>query len=598
MSDGAEVRPRAAEGGERPADPVDTRPARPTDPVETRRARGAEGDGRSDEAGETRQPLAAEGDGERLPDPVEPRPARGGAGDGRPDDPDGSRRRWFGSLAGVLAAAVALGVGELVAALVRPEASPVSAVGAGVIRLTPEPVKNFAISAFGTSDKFALLVGVLVLVCAVAVVLGVLAVRRLAVGLAGIGVFGAVGVVAEAAQPGSGLADILPPVLGAAAGAGTLAILRARIRPPLPDDPRYAPDGRDRRWFLGLSVGAAVVAAGTGTLGRTWQRERFAAARSRSAVRIPRPASPAEALPAGVDLKVPGLSPWRTGNDAFYRIDTALTVPQVPADGWRLRIHGKVDRPITLSYRELLARPLIERDITLACVSNPVGGGLVGNARWIGAPLRSLLREAGVHPDADQIVSRSADGMTIGTPTEVVMDGRDAMLAVAMNGAPLPIKHGFPARMLVPGLYGYVSACKWIVDLELTTFAAYDAYWVPRGYAARAPIKTESRIDTPRQSATLPAGEVRVAGVAWAQHRGISAVEVRVDDGHWREARLSAAASTDTWRQWVYTWHASPGHHTLSVRATDRTGATQTAHEAGGAPDGATGWHRVDVTVH
>jgi DMSO/TMAO reductase YedYZ molybdopterin-dependent catalytic subunit len=327
------------------------------------------------------------------------------------------------------------------------------------------------------------------------------------------------------------------------------------------------------------------------------QRVRFAAERSRSAVRLPAAAS--RAVPnAGAQLDVAGLPPWLTPAGDFYRVDTALTVPQVAADTWKLRVHGKVDHPVTITYDQLLKRSLIERDITLTCVSNEVGGPYIGNARWLGAGLAALLREAGIHSDADQLVSRSADGMTIGTPTSAVLDGRDAMLAVGMNGQPLPVEHGFPVRMVVPGLYGYVSACKWIVDLEATTFGAYDAYWVSRGWAQQGPIKTESRIDTPRDGASKPAGTVQVAGVAWAQHRGIRKVEVQVDGGAWHAARLAAAPTTDTWRQWVWSWPATKGDHTIRVRATDTAGTTQTADEAPPLPDGATGYHTISVKVH
>ncbi|MEU6950842.1 molybdopterin-dependent oxidoreductase, partial [Streptomyces sp. NPDC046316] len=324
---------------------------------------------------------------------------------------------------------------------------------------------------------------------------------------------------------------------------------------------------------------------------------------SRAALRLPRPASPAPAVPAGAQLDVPGIGPFTTPNRDFFRVDTALVVPGVDADGWRLRIHGTgVRRELSLTLPELMSRTVVERDITLACVSNEVGGDLVGNARWLGVRLADLLREAGVRPPseggpADQLVARSVDGMTIGTPVEDVMDGRDALLAFGMNGEPLPLDHGFPVRMIVPGLYGYVSACKWIESIELTTFDAYDAYWVPRGWAARAPVKTQSRIDTPRALARPRAGTVMIAGVAWAPHRGIARVEVRVDDGPWEVARLGAEDSQDTWRQWVYPWRAAPGRHTLTVRATDGTGATQPEARTDTMPDGATGRHSVVVTV-
>ncbi|HEY3502502.1 MAG TPA: molybdopterin-dependent oxidoreductase [Actinocatenispora sp.] len=503
----------------------------------------------------------------------------------------GSGRRVTAAVAGLLAGAVALGVAELAAAFVRPEAAPVVAVGSGVIRMTPNAVKDFAISTFGAYDKTALVVGIYVLLVPIAAVLGLLAARRRWVGVAGFAVFGALGVAGALTQADAGVLDPVPSLLGAAAGLGTLTLL---LRVP---DPAVTPTGYERRRFLWLAGGSVAAAAVAGYGGRMLQHDRFAAARSRAAVRIPRPASPAPAVPAGTDLAVPGLGPWRTESAAFYRVDTALTLPQVSAGDWQLCIHGRVDRSITLSYEQLLARPLIERDITLCCVSNPVGGPYIGNARWIGVRLADLLREAGVQDGADQIVSRSADGMTIGTPTSVALDGRDAMLAVAMNDAPLPIRHGFPVRMLVPGLYGYVSACKWLVDIELTTFGDYDAYWVPRGWSAKGPIKTESRIDTPRGGAKLGAGRIPVAGVAWAQHKGITRVEVRVDDGDWQPARLAAVPSADTWRQWVYEWDATPGDHTLRVRATDRTGYTQTGDEADVLPNGATGWHQVSVTI-
>lgn len=360
----------------------------------------------------------------------------------------------------------------------------------------------------------------------------------------------------------------------------------------------------DRRGFgrlvaatLALSAGAGVAGrrlGAFGSAGATASRERFV---------LPRPAVPAPPVPAGADLRLPGLSPFLTPNRDFYRVDTALVVPRVDADTWRLRIHGEgVTRPVTLDLRELLARPLVEHDTTLTCVSNEVGGPYAGNARWLGVRLADLLREAGVRPPsqggpADQLVARSVDGMTIGTPVEAVMDGREALLAVGMNGEPLPFAHGFPVRMIVPGLYGYVSACKWLRELRLTTFDAYDAYWVRRSWAARAPVKTQSRIDTPRASTGLAAGRVAVAGVAWAQHRGISGVEIRVDGGPWQEARLAATDGDDTWRQWMWPWEATPGRHTLEVRATDRTGAVQTGERRGTVPDGATGWHAVVVRV-
>ncbi|MYV58150.1 molybdopterin-dependent oxidoreductase, partial [Streptomyces sp. SID3212] len=349
------------------------------------------------------------------------------------------------------------------------------------------------------------------------------------------------------------------------------------------------------------AVAASAVAGGVGRHLNTTELAKAAA--TREDIVLPPPASPARPVPAGADLRIPGLSSFTTPNKDFYRVDTALVVPRVDASAWRLRIHGAgVTRPLTVGFDDLLRRELIERDITLTCVSNEVGGPYVGNARWIGVRLADLLREAGVRPPsdggpADQLVARSVDGMTIGSPVETVMDGRDAMLALGMNGEPLPFAHGFPVRMLVPGLYGYVSACKWIQDLELTTFDAYDAYWVKRTWSREAPIKTQSRIDTPRPFASPKAGRVPVAGVAWAQHRGIARVEVRVDGGAWQTARLAEESGRDTWRQWMWEWPATAGSHTLEVRATDRDGYTQTDRRAGTVPNGATGRHSVVVAV-
>jgi len=482
-----------------------------------------------------------------------------------------------------VAAAVALGVAELFSVFAGPRSAPLVAVGGVVVDSVPGPVKNFAVATFGTHDKTALLVGTTVLLIAFAAVIGALAVRWPPAGLAGIGVFGVVGMAAALTRPDAGPLAILPALFGAAAGAVTLRML---LRPREQVDARRA--------FLlegaGLFGGAVLV----GLLGHGWSDSRDVSG-ARNKVALPAPASPAPSLPA--DPEVPGLSPFVTSNARFYRIDTALSIPQVDPDTWRLKISGRVRKPMTIGFAQLLARPMVERYITLACVSNDVGGDLISNARWLGTPVRALLEEAGPLPGADQVVGRSADGFTVGTPTEVLMDGRDALLAVGMNGEPLPIEHGFPVRMVVPGLYGYVSATKWLVELELTSFHDYSAYWVPRGWAAQAPIKTESRIDTPRDGSKPKAGTVTVAGVAWAQHRGISKVEVQVDGGPWQAAALGPVPSVDTWRQWTYSWTASPGQHRLTVRATDNAGSVQVQQEAPPPPDGATGWHSVGVTV-
>ncbi|WP_408907305.1 sulfite oxidase [Streptomyces cavernicola] len=518
------------------------------------------------------------------------------------------KRLSLGALCGLLAGYAAIAVAELVSAAVRPESGPVIAVGGAAIDRTPTPVKDWAIRQFGESDKLVLQLGILVVLCGLALFLGVLASRWRRVGSLGILAFGAVGALAATSRPDStSVADALPSTVGAVVGALLLYWLTGRLGPaaaPATAGEEADRPGFDRRAFVIAATAAAAASTGAGLAGRALNRSQAgSAAASRKSVLLPAPSSKAAPTPPGAALRIKGISPYLTPNDDFYRVDTALVVPKVDATTWKLRIHGKgVTRERTLTFDDLLKMPLVERTITLNCVSNEVGGPYIGNARWIGVPLARLLRQYGVRPPseggpADQLVARSVDGMTIGTPVEDIMDGRDAMLAVGMNGDPLPFVHGFPVRMLVPGLYGYVSACKWIQDIELTTFDAYDTYWVKRDWAQRAPVKTQSRIDTPKPFARPAAGTVMIAGVAWAQRRGITKVEVRVDDGPWKEARLAAEDTRDTWRQWSYEWTAAKGSHTLTVRATDGTGETQTEKRTRTIPDGASGWHSVVVTV-
>ncbi|MFF4647213.1 molybdopterin-dependent oxidoreductase [Streptomyces sp. NPDC001389] len=511
-----------------------------------------------------------------------------------------------GAVAGLLAAFAALAVAELAAGLVRPASGPVTVVGGAVVDGTPAAVKDFAIRAFGEDDKTVLRLGILLALGGFAVVLGILSLRYRRAGAAGVVLFGLVGAVAALSRPDSGgAADALPSLAGALVGAAVLFVLAGRAAPAgCPPGDGAAGGGWSRRGFLAAAAVSAAAATAAGAAGRSLagRRGRGAVA-SRDALVLPAPASPAPPVPAAAQLKVPGISPFTTAGRDFYRVDTALAVPMVDAGTWRLGIRGEgVTRPRDYTLAQLLARPLIERDITLTCVSNEVGGPYVGTARWLGVPLSALLAECGVRPPsrggpADQLVARSVDGMTLGSPVEDVMDGRDAMLAVGMNGEPLPFDHGFPVRMLVPGLYGYVSACKWITGLELTTFDGYDPYWVTRKWARRAPVKTQARIDTPKPFARPASGTVMIAGVAWAQHRGITRVEVSVDDGPWRDADLAARGPVDAWRQWSYRWQAAPGGHTITVRATDGTGAVQTERRARTVPDGASGRHSVFVTV-
>jgi len=535
-----------------------------------------------------------------------------------------------GALAGLLSAAVALGVAELVAGITGPLSSPVIAVGGVAINLTPVPLKDFAIAHFGSNDKNVLLAGIVVQLAVFAAVIGMLAIRWLWVGLAGLALFGALGVAAVASRSSAGLSNVAPTLIGVAVAAVAMVVLvrAARLEPrraaavtaagsadggadlaapdlPVPrpgmrasrlEDRDQAVQAPGRRQFLALGAGAAVLAAASGWAGEQLLR-RFNVTALRAAVRLPRPAVAAPAVPAGTSLDVSGITPFFSSNNSFYRVDIDLVVPQVSPQDWTLQITGMVDHPIELTFDDLLRLPLIEHDMTLVCVSDAVGGPYAGNARWLGASLPALLRKAGIQRGADQVLSTGTDGMTISTAVGTILDGRQALIAVGMNGQPLPTEHGFPARMLVPGLYGYVSATKWVTRLEVTTFARQQAYWTQRGYAQQAPIRTESRIDVPRPLAQIAPGRVAVGGVAWAPHRGISRVQVNVDNGPWQTAKLGAADGTDTWRQWVWVWDAAPGLHTLQVRATDGTGAVQTKSEAGVFPGGATGWDSVVVTV-
>ena len=532
-----------------------------------------------------------------------------------------------GVVAGLLSGAIGVCVGYLVSGFTGPVGSPVVATAELSIDLSPPPVKNFAIREFGTHDKLVLQIGVLVVLALFAAAIGVLAQRREANGLTGIAIFGAIGLIAAGTRPTGTAVDLLPSLIGAAAAAVALVRLTRAARPAVSSPPPRArgaagPSGDHvqdeedaagsqpqpartaslrvseppRRQFITGGVVAAGAAAVSYFGGRLLSERESVAAAVRS-LHLPPPTTPAPALPAGVDLRIPGLSSFISPNATFYRVDTAIVLPQIPPKSWHLRIHGMVSRELTLSFDDLLKRPLIESYITLTCVSNPVGGPYIGNARWLGASLGALLRQAGIKAGADQLYCTSFDGFTSGTPIQTAMDGREALLAIGMNGKPLPTAHGFPVRTVVPGLYGYVSACKWITDIEVTTYAANHAYWADRGWSQQAPIKTESRIDVPSGQGPVKAGKTAIAGVAWAQHKGIDAVEVRVDGGPWRHARLAAVPGIDTWRQWSIEWNATPGTHRIEARATDATGYTQTSLTAPPEPDGATGYPIVTATV-
>ncbi len=522
-----------------------------------------------------------------------------------------------GLFAGLLSGAVGVCVGILVAGFTGPVGSPVAAVAESAIDLATPGLKEFAIREFGSNDKNALQIGVLVVLALFACVIGVLARRRLGYGLIGVAVFAAVGMTAAATRPTATPADLFPALIGSMVAALALVLLTRAAGPARPaastrpaaiasqaGPATPAAPARSslrvseppRRQFMLLGAATAGTAA-VAYVGGRMLSEAAAVTAAERAIKLPTPATPAPPLPDGVNLHIPGLSPFITPNSSFYRVDTAILLPQIPPSSWQLRIHGMVSRPMTLTFDQLLRRPLLEDYITLCCVSNPVGGPYISNAKWLGASLGALLREAGIRAGADQLFCTSADGFTSGTPVQTAMDGRDAMLAVAMNGTPLPVAHGFPVRTVVPGLYGYVSACKWITDINVTTYAANAAYWAQRGWSQQAPIKTESRIDVPNGVGPVKAGRTAIAGVAWAQHKGIDAVHVRVDRGAWQQARLAAVPGIDCWRQWVLDWNAPTGTHLIEARATDATGYTQTSVQASTVPNGATGYPSVVVSV-
>ncbi|MGV9826058.1 molybdopterin-dependent oxidoreductase [Gordonia sp. NPDC003429] len=523
----------------------------------------------------------------------------------RPPAPAGRPRphRVAAAVAGVVAVGAALAVGELAAVPVSPNASPYFAVGSTVVDHTPTAVREWAIGTFGTSDKTALFVGMGVIIVALAAACGIVERRRPPIGSVVIAGFGLVGALAAFGRPDARWTFVLPSLLAGFVGVAVLRTLIARLDDDTGDAHGASDSSGERRSapvsrrFVLTAGGIAAAALVVGGIGRRLLADAARTVADRAGLRIPAPASPAPPIPTGADLDVPGATPFVTDNASFYRIDTALQVPQLTTADWSLRIHGMVDEEVTISWDELLAMPMSERLVTLTCVSNEVGGDLIGNARWQGVPMKALLERAGVRPGADMLLSTSSDGWTCGTPVSAITDNRDALLAIAMNGDPLPVEHGFPVRQVIPGLYGYVSATKWVVDWELTKFSDAQAYWTTRGWSALGPIKLASRIDRPADGSELRAGPVIVAGTAWAQHTGISAVQVRIDDGAWQQAELATEYSIDTWRQWRYTWQATPGRHTVECRAFDMTGKAQTEQFASPIPDGATGLDSRTYTV-
>jgi DMSO/TMAO reductase YedYZ molybdopterin-dependent catalytic subunit len=506
------------------------------------------------------------------------------------------RTRWLDALSGALAAALALGVSELLAGIFPVLPSLVEGIGNWVIDNVPTPVKDWAIATFGTNDKLALLVGISLVTLVIGALVGMAARRGFTRAVVGFVGFGSVGALLASLDPAVSLAlAIIPGGAAALAGLGSLQLLSG-LTAPRATEGETTGDSR-RRFILGAGavLGVAVASAAVGRNLLTRARRVIA---GREDVVLPLAAMPRAEVTAANDLAVEGLSPILVPNDDFYRIDTAFAVPRVDVMEWTLSVSGMVDRPYQIDYYDLLDMRMVEMDITLSCVSNEIGGNLVGNARWLGVPLYEILDRAGVDPDAEQVVGRSVDEFTVGFPVEAVYDGREAMLAVGMNDEPLPIEHGFPARLVVAGLYGYVSATKWLSSIELTRWDDFDAYWVPRGWSKEGPIKTQSRIDTPAARQRVSPGPRSVAGVAWAPSRGISKVEVQLgEDAAWIEAELSDPLSISSWVQWRVPWEATVGEHLIRVRATDGTGELQDEQIRRPAPDGATGWHTLRVFV-
>lgn len=522
---------------------------------------------------------------------------------------DSSPRNGAAVLRGIAAVVAGLGAGELAAGLIPPHASPVAAVAGVLVDFAPTWAKELGIQLFGEWDKVAIVVAITIVVIALGALAGFLERSRPSAGTVIVVLLGVAGLVAASARGGA-LTSAIPGIIGLVVAivafrllprAGLVRRRGASAAPPAEDpDAVAAPAGPQlgRRTFLawagGLTIAGALAAAGGAAMSGL-VRARSAVA---SALRLPVPARPAPAIPAAAELGIPGLAPVVTPVADFYRVDTAFVVPTIAPEDWRLRIHGRAEREVELGWDELMELEFEEFDVTLMCVSNPVGGPYTGNARWLGTRLRPLLERAGPQPEADMVLSQSADGWTASTPLDVLLESdRSAILAVAMNGVPLPPEHGAPVRMVVPGLYGYVSATKWVTDLELTRFDEKTAYWTRSGWAARGPVKLQSRIDVPRPGNPLPAGPTQVAGVAWHQHVGIARVEVRIGQGPWLPAELAEAIGIDTWVQWRFAWDAPPGVHTLAVRAIGADGEVQTGVPSSVLPDGATGYHSFSVRV-
>ena len=501
---------------------------------------------------------------------------------GTPDTTQAPSRRRL-ALAGAVTGLAGIAASHVLTSILNARATPVQVVAEVVIEMTPGEVAEALIQLAGRNDKPILIAGVTAAIILLGALAGTLTAHRRVYGHLVFWVMAAVALAAAMSRPAFTAFSVLPLAVGVIVWTVLLDLLTNAAKPlPTPE--------ASRRKFLLTTAGVAVAAIAVGASGRLFGRSRRAVETTRRLLRLPVTAG---AVPEGAEIGVATMTPWRVPNEEFYRIDTALVVPAIDPNEWELRIHGMVEREVTITYRDLLVRELTEDWLTICCVSNPVGGDLIGNAWWSGVPIRELLAEAGVSPDADAVKQTSHDGWNCGTPIEALTDGRNSLLAVAMNGQPLPVEHGFPVRMIVPGLFGYVSATKWLVDLEVTRFDRFTAYWTERGWSAKGPIKTQSRVEVPQDGSSVPTGEVPVGGHAWAQHTGVEKVEFRLDGSAWQQADLGRVPGNDTWVQWAGTIDVQAGDHTLAVRATDRSGYTQTAVRADVVPDGATGWHSI-----
>ena len=501
------------------------------------------------------------------------------------------------ALAGILSAGLVLGVAELIGAFFTARATPLIALGSTFIDFTPPWLKDFAIATFGTGDKAALFVGMGLTITILAAALGVAAYRRWILGLAGVLALGIIVSLCVITRAGATFTDIIPTLVGTGAGLAALRWMVVSLRGRSKKLESSSDSAPSRRTFFVASGTTAALAASAAYAGKALSGIRSKINATRDSIKAPKPFSAAPALPANVKAPVDGTVPWLTPNKDFYRIDTALSVPQIDVNSWEIRVHGMVENEFTMTFQELLDSELVERHITLTCVSNPVGGNLAGNAKWMGYPLRKVLERAKPKDGANMVLSTSEDGFSASTPLSVLQDSRDSMLALFMNDEPLPLDHGYPVRMVVPGLYGYVSATKWVVDLEITLFEDKTAYWTDRGWSAEGPIKTMARVEVPASFAKVPTGKTMVAGSAWSQHRGITKVEVQIDNGPWQEVKLADEANKDTWRQWYLEVELEKGTHSIKARATDAKDGLQTEKRADPVPNGASGWQSVQFTA-